>query len=92
MTRDPKILQPSYQYPLKILRRGWKQCFNFRSAEALLLKGSVLLDLKRYTDATSHFREALMVAPHHYELHKYRFYIVKNNESFAHSLNGRFPH
>ena len=43
---------------------------HFRSAEALLLKGSVLLDLKRYTDATSHFREALMVAPHHYELHK----------------------
>ena len=67
-------------------RRNRISKFIFRSAEALLLKGSVLLDLKRYTDATSHFREALMVAPHHYELHKYKFYILKTLKNWQASF------
>jgi len=41
-----------------------------RNVEALLLKGSVLLDLKKVNEATSHFREGLLIMPHRYELHK----------------------
>lgn len=41
-----------------------------RSIEALLLKGNVLLDLKKLQDSMNHFREAMQLAPHRYELHK----------------------
>ena len=41
-----------------------------RNVEALLLKGRVLLDLKKLPDAMNHFREALGLAPHRYEAHK----------------------
>ncbi len=35
-----------------------------------MLKGNVLLDLKKLPDAMNHFREAMLVAPYRYELHK----------------------
>ena len=41
-----------------------------RNIEALLLKGQILLELKRYTDAVLHFREAQQVCSHRYETHK----------------------
>jgi len=41
-----------------------------RNVEALLLKGRVLLDLKKLPDAMNHFREALGFASHRYEAHK----------------------
>jgi len=40
-----------------------------RNVEALLLKGSVLLELKKISEALNHFREALMLAGHRYEAH-----------------------
>ncbi len=48
-----------------------KACMsNQRSVEALLLKGNVLLDLKKLPDAMNHFREAMLIAPYRFELHK----------------------
>lgn len=41
-----------------------------RNIEALLLKGRVLLDLKKLPDAMNHFREALGFAAHRFEAHK----------------------
>ena len=41
-----------------------------RNEEALLLKGRVLSDLKKLPEAINHFKEALSVAPHRYEVHK----------------------
>ncbi len=41
-----------------------------RCLEALLLKGTALLELKRHQEVLQHFREALRVAPHRYEAHK----------------------
>jgi len=41
-----------------------------RNVEALLLKGQVLLDLKKLGDALNHFREALQLAPHRFEAHR----------------------
>merc|ERR1719445_662728 len=41
-----------------------------RNVEALLLKGRVLLDLKKLPDAMNHFREALGFAPHRFEAHQ----------------------
>lgn len=41
-----------------------------RNVEALLLKGNVLLDLKKVHDALSHFREAMGIAPYRYDLQK----------------------
>ncbi|KAI5692436.1 hypothetical protein M8J75_008238, partial [Diaphorina citri] len=41
-----------------------------KSVEPLILKGTILFDLKKYSDAVSHFREALHIAPHRYEPHK----------------------
>jgi anaphase-promoting complex subunit 7 len=41
-----------------------------RSVEALLLKGNILLDMKKLQDAMNHFREAVVLAPHRYETHK----------------------
>lgn len=38
-----------------------------RNVEALLLKGQVLLDLKKLPDAMNHIREALQLAPHRFE-------------------------
>jgi anaphase-promoting complex subunit 7 len=43
-----------------------------RNVEALLLKGNVLLDLKKLPDAMNHFREALQIAGHRFEAHKVR--------------------
>lgn len=43
---------------------------NPRNAEALLLKGFILLDLKKLQDAAFHFREALNIAPYRYKPHK----------------------
>ena len=42
----------------------------FRNVEALLLKGNVLLDLKKLPDAMNHFREAMQIAGHRFEAHK----------------------
>jgi len=41
-----------------------------RNVEALLLKGNVLLDLKKLPDAMNHFREAMQIASHRFEAHK----------------------
>ncbi|CAB4056281.1 unnamed protein product [Lepeophtheirus salmonis] len=41
-----------------------------RSIEALLLKGNLLLDLKKVQDAMNHFREAIQLAPYRFECHK----------------------
>lgn len=41
-----------------------------RNVEALLLKGRVLLDLKKLSDAINHFREAVGLARHRYEAHQ----------------------
>lgn len=41
-----------------------------RNVEALLLKGSALLELKKIQDAASHFREAVTLAPYRFEAHK----------------------
>ncbi len=38
--------------------------------EALLLKGTALLELKKITDSISHYREAMRLEPHRYEAHK----------------------
>ena len=44
--------------------------YDSRSQEALLLKGSALLDLKKTQDAIVHFREAIRIAPYRFEAHK----------------------
>ena len=41
-----------------------------RNVEALLLKGNMFLDLKKYRDAMNHFREAFQIAPTRYEVHQ----------------------
>ncbi len=41
-----------------------------KNVEALLLKGNVLLDLKKLNDSMNHFREAMVISPARYELHK----------------------
>lgn len=48
-----------------------KACFlSPRNVEALILKGAILLDLKKFQDAVVHFREAMQVSPHRYEPHR----------------------
>ena len=46
-----------------------------RSVEALLLKGNILLDMKKLQDAMNHFREAVVLAPHRYETHKVHIFL-----------------
>jgi len=41
-----------------------------RNVEALLLKGSILQDLKKLPDAKNHYTEALQIASYRYEAHK----------------------
>lgn len=41
-----------------------------RHVEALLLKGQILLELKKYPEAVSHFRDAQQICCHRYEPHK----------------------
>lgn len=49
----------------------YKACsINPRSVEGLLLKGSLLLELKKLQEAVMHFREAMQIAPHRFEPHK----------------------
>ena len=43
---------------------------NPRSVEGLLLKGTLLLELKKLQEAVMHFREAMQIAPHRFEPHK----------------------
>ncbi|KAG1673487.1 Anaphase-promoting complex subunit 7 [Nymphon striatum] len=48
-----------------------KACvINPRNVEALLLKGFILIDIKKLQEAAFHFREALKIAPYRYEPHK----------------------
>lgn len=48
-----------------------KACtLNTRNVEALLVKGSILLDMKKLQEAVIHFREVLRIAPYRYEAHK----------------------
>ncbi|XP_075231419.1 anaphase-promoting complex subunit 7-like [Lycorma delicatula] len=48
-----------------------KACFfSPRNVEALILKGKILYDLKKYQEAVTHFREAFRVAPFRYEPHQ----------------------
>ncbi|XP_077296453.1 anaphase-promoting complex subunit 7 isoform X2 [Arctopsyche grandis] len=45
-----------------------KACFaEARNPEALLLKGNILMSMKKYTEALDHFREANEIAPDRYE-------------------------
>ena len=45
-----------------------------RNVEALLLKGNILLEMKKLQDAMNHFREAVVLAPFRYETHKVPLY------------------
>ncbi|XP_054707441.1 anaphase-promoting complex subunit 7-like [Uloborus diversus] len=55
----------------KAVNFAQKACvLNPRHVEALLLKGTVLLELKRIQDAISNFVEASKIAPYRYEVHK----------------------
>ena len=48
-----------------------KACMiQMRAVEPLLLKGNVLLQLKKTNEALNHFREAMLYAPYRYELFK----------------------
>lgn len=48
-----------------------KACtINPRNVEALLVKGNVLLEMKKLQEAVVHFREVLRIAPYRYEAHK----------------------
>ncbi|KAK7793832.1 hypothetical protein R5R35_014328 [Gryllus longicercus] len=40
-----------------------------RNVEALILKGAILMEIKKYTEAVIHFREAMQMAPHRFEPH-----------------------
>jgi len=44
--------------------------YDNRNQEALLLKGTALLELKKTQDAIVHFREAIRIAPYRFEAHK----------------------
>jgi len=41
-----------------------------RNVEALLLKGNMFLDLKKWRDAMNHYREAMQIAPFRFEAHQ----------------------
>lgn len=43
---------------------------NPRNVEALLLKATIFLELKKYQDSVIHYREAMSLAPHRYEAHE----------------------
>lgn len=43
---------------------------NNRCVEALILKGNVLLELRKLPDAMNHFREAMLIAPSRFEIHQ----------------------
>jgi len=48
-----------------------KACqLNVRNVEAMMLKGTILLEMKKLQESVSHFREALKIAPFRYEAHK----------------------
>lgn len=40
------------------------------NVEALMMKGSALLELKKIPEAVTHVREALRLSPNRYEAHK----------------------
>ena len=42
------------------------------SVEGLLLKGTLLLELKKLQEAVLHFREAMQIAPNRFEPYKVR--------------------
>jgi len=55
----------------KAMYFGQKACMmHSKSIEALLLKGNLLLDMKKLHHAMDHFREAVTVASYRYETHK----------------------
>lgn len=55
----------------KAMYFGQKACMlHSKSVEALLLKGNLLLDMKKLHNAMDHFREAVSIAPYRYETHK----------------------
>jgi anaphase-promoting complex subunit 7 len=55
----------------KAMYFGQKACMlHTKSVEALLLKGNLLLDMKKLQNAMDHFREAIQIAPYRYEIHK----------------------
>lgn len=43
---------------------------NPRNVQALILKGAILMDLKKYTEAIVHFRDAMQLSPYRYEPHR----------------------
>lgn len=72
---EPWIAMAYYCYITKKRTRAvnfaQKACMiNPRHIEALLLKGTILLELKRVQDAITHFGEAYKIAPYRYEPHK----------------------
>lgn len=40
------------------------------NVEAIILRGNILIEQKKYQDALHHFRQALQLKPHRYEAHK----------------------
>lgn len=40
------------------------------NVEAIILRGNILIEQKKYQDALHHFRQALQMKPHRYEAHK----------------------
>lgn len=55
----------------KAVNFAQKACLlNPRHIEALLLKGTVLFEWKKYQDAVTNFLEAYKIAPYRYEAHK----------------------
>ena len=72
---EPWIALGHYCHSKKNYKRAvyfaHKACLiDTRNVEALLLKGNMFLDLKKYRDAMNHFREAVQLAPYRYEAHQ----------------------
>ena len=72
---EPWIAMGYYCYAnkkgTKAMYFGQKACMvQSKSVEALLLKGNLLLDLKKLHHSMDHFREAVSIAPYRYETHK----------------------
>ncbi|XP_014206498.1 anaphase-promoting complex subunit 7 [Copidosoma floridanum] len=41
-----------------------------RNVEAIILRGNILIEQKKYSDALNHFRQAMQLKPYRYEAHK----------------------
>ncbi|XP_026467959.1 anaphase-promoting complex subunit 7 isoform X2 [Ctenocephalides felis] len=74
-TSETWTAQAYCQYALKKNSRALyfahKACLeNPQNVDAMILKGTLLLESKKHDKAISHFRDALTVAPYQFEIHK----------------------